>query len=52
MWAWVVIRLWVWICDFGGWGLWWLSTGVFFFFFFGGGGWQWLAMGVVVTGVA
>ena len=49
MWAWVVMRLWVWICDFGGWGLWWFFL---FFFFFCGGGWQWLAVGVVVTGVA
>ena len=43
MWAWVVMRLWVWICDFGGWGLWWLSAGGFFCFFcfFL---WWWLAM--------
>ena len=42
------MRLWVWVCDFGGWGLWWLPVGGFFFFN-GGGGWQWLAMGVAVT---
>ena len=31
-----------------------VAAGWFFFFFFfnGGGGWQWLAVGVAVTGVA
>ena len=51
----VVMRLWVWVCDFGGWGLWlWevvamafvvamVAAGwwVFFFFFFW---WWWLAV--------
>ena len=43
------VSQWVWICDFGGWGLWWLLTSGFFFFFLGGGGWQWLAVGVTVV---
>ena len=46
----VVMRLWVWVCDFGSWGLWlWelvvvavvivvVAAGCFFFFWFGGGG--------------
>ena len=39
-----------WVCDFGGWGLWWLlASGFFFFFLFGGGGWQWLDMAVAVV---
>ena len=50
MWVWVVMRLWIWVCGFGGWGLWWPSG--WWFFFYGGGGWQWLAVGVAMTGVA
>ena len=58
----VVMRLWVWVCDFGGWGLWlWEVVAMafvvamvaagwwFFFFFFGGGGLQWLAVGVAMA---
>ena len=53
--------MWVWVCDFGGWGLsFWEVVAVaiivavvaarfFFFLMFGGGGWQWLAMGVAMA---
>ena len=33
MWVWVVMRLWVWVYDFGGSRLWWLPTGGFLFIF-------------------
>ena len=35
------MRLWVWVCDIGGWGLWWLPAGFFFFFF---KWWWWLVV--------
>ena len=51
------MRWWVWVSDFGSWGLWlWEVVAMafvvamvaagwwFFFFFFGGGGLQWLAV--------
>ena len=33
------MRMWVWVCDFGGWGLWWLLAGGFYFLW-----WWWLAV--------
>ena len=52
--------MWVWVSDFGSWGLWlWEVVAMAFVvamvaagwwvFFFGGGGLQWLAMGVAMA---